>query len=118
MGNNLVLTFFSQLLVGYDVDVVLHTITEDDILENMPQGLSDENRFVYIYRQEVMRTAVIAVTRVLMVEINIIINFIFNTERSSLKYFLGFFFIILHSYWCLCLRLFIRNFLQDIFKYF
>ena len=34
------LSFCTQLLVGDDVDVFLHTITEDDILENMPLELA------------------------------------------------------------------------------
>ena len=84
------LIFFSQLLVGDDVDVFLHTITEGDILETTRQGLSDENRFIYIYRQEVMRTAVNGrySGMTLMVKIIIIVNFIFNMERSSPKHFL------------------------------
>jgi hypothetical protein len=45
-------------LINDDLDLFLHTITEDEILATMGEDLSEEDKFMHVYRQEVMRTVI------------------------------------------------------------
>jgi hypothetical protein len=67
-------------LINDDLDLFLQTITDDEVLSNVNADLSDEDKFLEVYRREVMKTAIDGRYSGLYLHVLKIVNVILQTS--------------------------------------
>ena len=45
-------------MIDDDLEMFLHTITDDDIISRMDKDLAGEEKFLFVYREEIMKTVI------------------------------------------------------------